>query len=121
MPCVTDAASQKQRPDNRFRQNSRSEIIRASTFVGSVTHLAEFIGADRIQSSPNERRQRQQITQVANAKVMLLVSKELIGAVGAETARAAEIKLRHADVHRAETGAPSPNTKTDAVVCTGKK
>jgi hypothetical protein len=81
VPRVTDAASQKQRPDNRFRQNSRSEIIRESTFVGSAIRLAEFIGADRIHSSANERRQRQQITQVANAKIIVLVSKELIRAV----------------------------------------
>jgi len=71
---VADAAADEERAHGGFCQESCRHIVRKVAIGGYAIHLANFIGANRVDFFPKKRREREQIMHVARADQIDLVT-----------------------------------------------
>src|ERR1700720_780088 len=105
MPRVAHAPPNKQRPDGRLRQKTNRHVVRKLAGIRRVVHLSKLICPDHVHILSNEWRQRQYVVQIAGAEIVVLIAKELIRSVSAQTRWSAEKKLWYTDIIRTECGA----------------
>ena len=87
MPRVAHAPANKQRPNRRFRQETNRRIVRKLAGIRSVVHLSELVSSNHIHIFSHERRQRQNVVQIAGAEIVVLIAEELIRPVRAQARR----------------------------------
>jgi hypothetical protein len=85
-------------------------IIGKLAFIGDAIHFAEFIYADRIYLLAHERRQRENVMQIARPKCAVLAPEKLIQSVGAQS-RAPPRKYSGMPVALPSVVPPSPGKR----------
>src|SRR5258708_39603910 len=103
---VAPASADDQWAERGFGEDAAVEVVGEAAFVRKTIHFCEFVGADGIDFLAEERRQGEEVVQIAQPDKVILIAVEFVGAVGAEAQRSAEEKLRDGtDVAGAESGA----------------
>ena len=80
---IADAAANEEWTEGGFGYHAGLHIVGEPGLRGEPVHLGDFIGADDVDLLAEERRQSQKLAKVAGAKKIVLLSIELVGAVGA--------------------------------------
>src|SRR5579863_6678208 len=103
---VAVAAADDQRAEGGFGEDADVDVVGETAGLGETVHFGEFVGADGVNFFAEERRQCEEVVQIADPEKVILIAVEFVGAVGAEAKRAAQKKLRDwANFAGAESGA----------------
>ncbi len=109
MAGVADAAANQDGTKCSLGQKSQSAITRKARSGRIAVHLADFACAIDVDLFADKGRKREDFVKIANAAEEVLVSKQLVEAIGTQMAGATEEKLGCTGAIRAEGGTSACN------------
>src|SRR5258708_4062602 len=82
MACVSDASPDEQRPKERLCNHPGRPVSGKSAHVRRIKHFPDLEKCDGVNSLADKRRQSEKIVQVSSAQEIVLISSQLVLAVG---------------------------------------
>src|SRR5690242_20539896 len=93
MAGIAHAGADDKRTEGSLSEDAASDVARKRRLHGESVHFGGFDAGDGVDFFAEERRQSEQVVQVAGAEKIVLIAVEFVGAVRAETQRSAEKEL----------------------------
>ena len=107
MSCVSDTSTNKQWSKGCARKDSRGAVVWESADTRIVVHFADLIHSDGVNASAYKGRELKETVLVSHAEQEVLISTQLIGAIGKPPVDSADQKLRNAGLFIAHGCAPA--------------